>query len=132
MNLEKEIKKIVKNGTASDALLLASAFKKARRRDIFLVISECPKESFKALKYINEAKHHSEVILSACQFPEFARVIVEDLPTYRTSKIFKLAIDDDPYWAKYYLKKYSLTFPWIKTLAKAKFEEKANQPAAVS
>lgn len=119
MNFENELKKILSNGSPEDAFLFAVSFQKARRNEVFSIISECPKVSFKALKNIESAKNFPEIVISASTIPSQARVIIEDLPEYRNiEEVLKSAIDNSPYWADYYKAKLGLRKRWITTLAK--------------
>lgn len=116
MDLQDEILRVLKIGTPSDALLLASSFPKARTKQIFALVAEDSKASFQAIKYIDEAKRFADVVLSAAQTPEFARIIVEDLPEYRIDEIFRFAVNNEPYWANFYVQKYGLKQNWVRAL----------------
>ena len=118
MDIKTEIARVVEKGSADDALLLAASSSLARVKEIFLTISEDSHASFKALKYIPESLRYREIIDSASRKPEFARVIIEDIPSCRTEKIFKRAIDNKLYWAQVYIEKFNLEFPWICKLVK--------------
>ncbi len=118
MNIKEEINRIIKNGTPEDALLLASSIPQARTPEIFSVISENPETSFKALKYIDTAKNHLELVMAAASVPSQARVILEDIEALRENdQILKNAIDNDPYWANYYTQKFGVKKTWVKSLA---------------
>ena len=118
MDIEKEIACVVERGSADDALLLATSSSRARVREIFLTISEDSHASFKALKYIPESLGCKEIIESASRRPEFARVIIEEIPSCRTEQIFKRAINNEMYWAKIYIEKFRLEFSWLLKIVK--------------
>lgn len=119
MNINDEIKRVVKDGTPEDALLLASSIPQARTPEVFSVISENPETSFKALKYIETAKNNLELVMAAASVPSQARVILEDIGSLRNNDtVLKSAIDNDPYWANYYLQKFEINKTWVKSLAK--------------
>lgn len=110
---------LITESTSDEELLhILSSVPALRTRQNLLKLAPIPDLAFKALRLIPQAIDCDELVKSAAAVPRNARLIVEDLPKYRTEEIFKLAVNDEKEWALKYKIDFDLDFNWLNTLLK--------------
>ncbi len=109
-------KKALERNSYTDAVRLMSSVQFLQTRQNLLSCAKSPELAFDILRLVPASRQLKSIVEIAAKDIRFARLIVEDLPEFRTDEMLSKAIDGDPAWAQKYKSAFGLSSAKVKSL----------------
>lgn len=120
MSPELLFKRAIQNKSFSDAIRILASVSALQTNENFSLFIKSPQCAFDLLKFVPAARKYAPVVNKASEEVRYARIIVEDMPDFRTDEILTKAINGDLAWAQKYKSLFKLTDSKIKSLIAVK------------